>query len=145
MRASEALLKGSKMIRWVMGTQNDLSGGGCALGMMARVHGLERLNFCDDPLFTSVEEYQWMHTASPPLACNCLGSVLLGSGGDFNPRELLESRVAYQLVHLFNYHVMTEKDWTIEQLSKWLDIVDPSPLEKVVVEETQEQEELVAV
>jgi len=29
------------------------------------------------------------------------------------------------IVHLFNYHVMTKKDWTMDQLIDWVRSVEP--------------------
>lgn len=64
------------------------------------------------------------------LPCECKdlivggGMRLLASSG----RESLMSAI----IHLFNYHVMTKKDWTMEKVIDYVASVEPpDPLESV--------------
>lgn len=48
------------------------------------------------------------------------------------------------IVHVFNYHVMTVKDWTLDRLVQWVASVEPAEPEEVVTEPvTERKEELV--
>jgi hypothetical protein len=41
------------------------------------------------------------------------------------------------IVHLFNYHVVTAKDWTIERLADWVRSIEP-PEPNEVAKPTEE-------
>src|SRR5207248_7167494 len=59
------------------------------------------------------------------LPCGCeKGTMIMGSGcgGTFYSGSMV---VVNAIVHLFNYHVMTKKDWTMDQLIDWVRSVEP--------------------
>ncbi|SRR6266566_3868700 len=147
MRASEAMLLGSTIIRPVMGKQNDGRGGGCALGMIAAAHNERYFSLYSFSLVngSSLSQYWWMWDKSGlSLPCDCKEERLMGDSGQWGLRSDMEGCAVLELVHLFNYHVMTRGDWNLERLAEWLDSVDPNFREKVV-EVKQEEVELMEV
>ena len=118
MKASEALRKGSKMVEPVRGMIEDSSGRCCALGMMGKAATGCAHNW-SVPL-------PWGTNRPKCLPCGCHEARIMGSGGACMDRSYVEATVAGTVMHLFNYHVMTEGDWTTDQIADWLDTVDPS-------------------
>ncbi len=125
MRMAQAILLGSTMLKWVRGVI-DSGDGGCALGM-ANAGGVDW------------SSQRWINQhldAQLPCDCDTTKQIMCGGAimGWFDTRWTKLNT----LVHLFNYHVMTTKDWTIEQLCDWVDSVDPAPRE-VPMEATVEE------
>jgi hypothetical protein len=109
MKASEHLLLGSTMVKqWRAGDQS-----GCALGMIQAAGGYEQLA-------------RWINNTPVAVqACDCTEDIVMGPAcQDLDRRDL--RHVGRTIMHVFNYHIMTKKDWTIERLADWLDAVDPT-------------------
>lgn len=128
MKASEALRKGSTMVEPVMGRIEE-GGKCCALGMIGKAATGKSTEWA--------EPAPWIVSTPTKLPCDCHETRLMGGGGLCVEKSTIESRVCNTIVHLFNYHVMTERDWTVGQIADWLDSVDPS--NQVVNNETQKE------
>lgn len=134
MRASEALLLGSVLLKPKGGALFSEPGAGCALGMiLVAEHGLDGLDmfrnrplgYCDLPKWL---EEPLTSAFLPP--CGCWREPLFYPG-------LADHSIAGVIIHLFDFHVMGDKkDWTIEQLADWLRSVEPTE-ELEVAPETQ--------
>ena len=112
MRASTAINLGRSMIRWVAGTRNDGHGSGCALGMAEKAVG-------------HTWDWSWSTSATMSFPCTCnLRAAIMGSGCEWSFHTAPCSAMNI-IVHLFNYHVMTKKDWTMDQLIDWVRSVEP--------------------
>ena len=96
----------------------DKATDGCAWGMVNVAAGNEKWNEIN--LFT--------RRLIVALPCGCMGLIVGGGMQKFesNGRESLSGAV----VHLFNHHVMTIKDWTMDQLIDWLRSVEPADPEE---------------
>jgi hypothetical protein len=135
MKLSDAILLGSTILTPQAGrqysaeTQSD-----CALGMAAIARGcIFRRVFCrfDDPdrRTLGVEGVfgVWV-LQTVPRPCNCCRLWI--------PRKL---RIKDVIAHLFDYHIMAQKDWTLEQLVMWVKKVendfDPPPASRSVFDD----------
>jgi hypothetical protein len=140
MRVAEAIRLGSLVMRPVCGNMNDRMGGGCALGMAFLALG--------KPIGRQIaDEYPWMGEPKSlhdlPCSCSLDKPIMLSGGRYYNPEygpyhAPIGTNVL--VVHLFNYHVCTTKDWTIDRLCEWLDSVDPTPRETESLTEQTEAE-----
>lgn len=120
MRASEALRMGSKMIAPLRGQLlNAEHTAGCALGMIS----IGNQNFS---LLTHCYPWTLLRAEFPCSCCSCRDELVMGSGGMLVTRNTARSNIQEMVVHLFNYHVCTTHDWTIDQIADWLDTVDPT-------------------
>jgi hypothetical protein len=127
MRAAEALLLGSAVLRPVSGIVNNGHGGGCALGMIAKSIGVSPR--------VAYKSYSWFVDKEMALPCGCQA-----------PRNYYN--IGAIIAHLFDAHIMnkgyhmekwTMEKWTMEKLVAWIDEQDPTPREvEVVVEEQKE-------
>ena len=111
MRASEALILGSTILKPLPRTFDDSNGYGCALGMINRALGGNNVN----RIYRTV--FSWM----PGTAV----------GHPLHPMQ--HSNVENTIVSLFDNY-----GWSVTQIADWLETVDPTPRE-VPVEEKQEQ------
>jgi hypothetical protein len=119
MKASEALRKGSKMVEPVRGMIEEYQTGKCcALGMIGKAARGAASRYYED--------FEWMWQRGTKLPCGCTDAMIMGGGALCVDRTSIEARIGATVVHLFNYHVMTEGDWTIDQIADWLDTLDPS-------------------
>ncbi len=110
MRYSTALGLGSVILKWVAGTTNDGHGGGCALGM----------------IYKGGKTATELGQLSAQLPCDCdLSRPIMGSGcGPAWYHGICT--LDHAIIHLFNYHVMTKKDWSMEKLIDWVRSVEPA-------------------
>ncbi|HXM22430.1 MAG TPA: hypothetical protein VN948_14335 [Terriglobales bacterium] len=125
MKLSEAILLGSTVLTAKAGGQR-FSGGqaGCALGMAAIARGCRfgpvSQPFDERDRRTLGAEAVWgewlVHTVTRP--CRCWRFSI--------PREM---RIKDIIAHIFDYHVMTKKNWTLEQLVAWVETVEPKDFE----------------
>jgi len=144
MRLSEAILLGSTVVKPKKGALH-FSGenSGCALGMAVIANG-GTFRRIDSPLPASerrtlnVEEIwgTWLlrHVERP---CDCRVPRVLNhlrrkkSAADVRfplfhlPREM---RIKDVVAHLFDYHVMQKRDWTLDRLTSWLRPLEPDEL-----------------
>ncbi len=127
MRISEAIALGRTLIQPLAGVH--LTGDqtqGCAWGMVQMAAGRDNM--------------QALHIASNriflTLPCGCTGNIIKGGMtlGRSTGREALDIAI----VHLFNDHVMTKKDWSMEKLIDWLATVEPADPEEVQAEPVKE-------
>jgi hypothetical protein len=123
MRFSEAIALGSMSLKPSAGKfLNRDRTEGCAMGMAYVGMGEVAYNKLQDQLFTK-------HRA--PMPCDCVGTVMGGSC-IYGLRVEWVGRVhsvAQIIVHLFNYHVMTVKDWSMDKLIDWVRLVEPAEAE----------------
>ncbi len=135
MRASEALMAGSLVIRPVAGTQWDGHGGGCAVGMILAAVGSNPNSWIEFQ-----HPFAWLrNTAHISLPCEHQYAETLMGGGCRQSYRIHIISFADYIVHLFNYHVKTTVDWTIDRLAQWIDSVDPTEKETTQKEEVHEE------
>lgn len=116
MKLSEAMMIGSVMIKWVAGTRDNEEGGGCALGMADKAVGRN----CSTLYAWSIKPNHYL------LPCDCKGDeLLLGNCMNGFAKPHIESTAQGVITHLFNYHVMTKGDWTLERLVDWVHSIEP--------------------
>ena len=115
MRAAEAMILGSTLIRGVPYTTDDSHGGGCALGMIGAATGRQGGWWMDhSKLWSTIQK----------IPCPCVSAFGLTTpfGGRVVP-------CAGAVAHLYNEHVHGDHTWTLEQLADWVESVDPTPRE----------------
>lgn len=136
MRLSDAIMLGSTAIRWVGGISDDGHGGGCALGMATVAMGK---TYEDGRAAFGKEMAEWLFNSREPvvLPCGCKASELIGSGNNMLRVDTIQQSYAGVLVHLFNFHVMMAKDWTLEQVCDWVRTYEPTEA-KPKIEQAQE-------
>lgn len=122
MRLSEAILLGSTVVAPKAGGQYfSASQSGCALGMAAIARGCEfettRLPVPEQDRRTRGTEGVWGSWVMREVArpCNC-----------WRFRVPHEMRIKDVIAHLFDYHVMIKKNWTLERLAAWVETVEPN-------------------
>lgn len=124
MKLSEAILLGSTVVPAKAGRQLfSESQGGCALGMAAIARGCsfhavsqpvpeeERRTLGAEAVWGS-----WM-LREVVRPCNC-----------WRFRVPHEMRIKDVIAHLFDHHVMTKKNWTLERLAAWVETVEPKEI-----------------
>jgi hypothetical protein len=151
MRLSEAILLGSTVVSPKPGALR-FSGenAGCALGMAVIASGG---SFCrakrqipeTERRMLNVEEIwgAWLlRVVARPCDCRVpltLNRLLLKEVTAYlrRPRSAAlprEMRIKDIVAHLFDYHVMGERDWTLDRLAGWLQALEPrQPAEVSVV------------
>lgn len=122
MRLSEKIALGSLMLRPVPGILNDGHGGGCAFGMAKAADSA----YVDKAWLTEI------HEDVLPCDCGKDKSLVMGGMCTLLPRSWSARDYTNAIVHIFNYHVATKKDWTIDQLCDWVRSVEPDEPEEVV-------------
>lgn len=121
MRLSERIMLGSLILKPMAGIRKSGDGRfGCVFGM------------ADE---TGHEFYKWtneMPEVSVCLPCDCGrdGSAIMGNCCRKYPRSFCTRSYVQAIVHIFNYHVCTAKDWTLEQLVDWVRSVEPAEPEE---------------
>src|SRR5215469_12470673 len=121
MKLSEAILLGSSMLAPRAGRQHFAeTQEGCALGMAAVARGCTF-----GPVRGPVEATErrtlgvegvwgdWV-LRMEKRPCNCWRIYVPG-----------KMRIKDIIAHLFDYHIMEKKKWTLEQLVKWVETVEP--------------------
>jgi hypothetical protein len=121
MRLSDAILLGSTVVAAKPGRQySSESESGCALGMaaIARGCGFERTRqrVPEQDRRTLGTEGVWGSWVMREVArpCNC-----------WRLRVPHEMRIKDIIAHLFDYHVMRKRNWTLERLAAWVETVEP--------------------
>lgn len=143
MRLSEAILLGSTVVTPKAGSLS-FSGenAGCALGMavIARggtFDGAERQFSTTERRTLNVEDIwgAWLlQLVVRPCDCRvplALNRVRLKEITAYmrHPRSAVlprEMRIKDIVAHLFDYHVMEQRDWTLDRLTSWLQPLEPS-------------------
>lgn len=121
MKLSDAILLGSTLLAPQAGRQySGENQSGCALGMAAIARGCT---------FRRVPSVPWQERRTLGVEgvwgtwtldlvrrpCNCLFLIV--------PRKM---RIKDIIAHLFDYHVVRKKNWTLEQLVDWVRTVEPT-------------------
>jgi hypothetical protein len=121
MKLSEAILLGSTVVTAKAGRQLfSESQAGCALGMAAIARGCSfhavSQPIPDEERRTLGAEAVWGTWMLREVArpCNC-----------WRFRVPHEMRIKDVIAHLFDHHVMTKKNWTLERLAVWVETVEP--------------------
>jgi hypothetical protein len=135
MKLSDAILLGSTILTPCAGRMySSETQSGCALGMAAVARGctFRRVfgRFDDrDRRTRGVEKvfgFWLLENVPRPCACSSL----------WVPRKM---RIKDVITHLFDYHVMEQKDWTLVQLVAWVkrieDDFDPPPASRSVLDD----------
>jgi hypothetical protein len=143
MRLSEAILLGSTVVTPKAGALR-FSGenAGCALGMAViasggTFHRAKRQFPVTERRTLNVEEIwgTWLlRLVARPCACRVpftLNRLRLKEITAYlrHPRSAAlppEMRIKDIVAHLFDYHVMEERDWTLDRLSTWLQPLEPA-------------------
>ncbi len=121
MKLSEAILLGSTVLAPQAGRQySSETKAGCALGMAAIANGCTfrpTTQFKQNDRRTLGVEGVWGSWVLTIVGrpCKCWRWVA--------PREM---RIKDIIAHLFDYHVMEKKNWTVEQLVEWVKTVEPN-------------------
>lgn len=121
MRASDALMIGSTMLVPIRGLIVDPTHtGGCALGMIiAGSVGLEAMG-AGNPLPIP----EWMNKTRVTMPCDCWTT------GPFY--SCPEQSAGMVVTHLFDHHVCSRRDWTIEKIADWLRSIEPTEVDNTV-------------
>jgi len=121
MKLSDAILLGSTLLAPQAGKQYSAENqSGCALGMAAIANGCS---------FRRVENVPWQERRTLGVEgvwgtwtlevvrrpCKCFFLIV--------QRKL---RIKEIIAHLFDYHVVNKKNWTLEQLVDWVRTVEPA-------------------
>lgn len=69
----------------------------------------------------------WAATIAVTLPCGCRGMIVKGQMR-VEMSDGIET-VQAAIIHLFNHHVMTEKDWTMDKLVDWVQTIEPPDFE----------------
>ena len=122
MKLSEAILLGSTVVApKARGQYFSESQSGCALGMAAIARGCE---------------YGPKRLAIPTRDRRAVGTEEIW--GDWVMREVVrpcdcwrlrvpyEMRIKDVIAHIFDRHVVTKKNWTLERLAAWVQTVEPA-------------------
>lgn len=127
MKAHEALILGSMMMRPVPYTRSDGRGGGCALGMIGLASG-------GNP-HTFDATYGW-------LAESFVEAYPCGADHSYSKDRgwARADRYASAIAHIFNEHVCGDHTWTIEKLADWIRENDPTIEHEPVAAEAGERE-----
>jgi hypothetical protein len=129
MKLSDAILLGSTVLAAQPGRQYfSENEAGCALGMAAIANGC-RFHTVTGPIplkdrRTLGAEGVWGDWVLIVMArpCHCWRFRV--------PREM---RIKDIIAHLFDYHVVARKNWTLDQLVAWVKTVEPQTVEPRIV------------
>ena len=143
MRLSEAILLGSTVVTPKAGALRFTGeNAGCALGMAViasggTFHGAKRQFPLTERRTLNVEDIwgTWLlRLVARPCACRVpltLNRLRLKEMTAYlrHPRSAAlppEMRIKDIIAHLFDYHVMEERDWTLDRLTTWLQALEPT-------------------
>lgn len=131
MRISDALALGRYLIKPLAGIRLSSDGTqGCAWGMIETAAPSTYGKLLNRGIITSAI-----------LPCDCATPLIIGNGMLRESRSMF-CNLSQIIVHLFNYHVMTRHDWTMDQLIDWVRSVEPPDPEEKVTETAKSEEEV---
>jgi hypothetical protein len=121
MKLSEAILLGSTVLTPKAGQQHysELNAG-CALGMAAVAAG-----YTFRPATEPFDEKDRRTLGTEGVWGSWVLTVVRRPCDCWRLRVPREMRAKDVIAHLFDRHVMVQKDWTIEQLAAWVETVEP--------------------
>jgi SRSO17 transposase len=126
MKISEAMLLGSTMIQPVAGVHLDtFNSAGCAMGMV---------NIAAPSLWKELGHRCRITQVKTPCDCTVGFISRMQRGPVYRANNLMMT-----IVHLFNDHVMTKKDWTLDRLIEWVASVEPADPGETVTERASEE------
>jgi hypothetical protein len=133
MKLSEAILLGSTVLAPRAGGQHfSETQEGCALGMAAIARGCSfhqvTTPFAEKDRRTLGAEGVWgpWMLQEVPRPCDCWRIWMR--------RKM---RIKDVIAHLFDYHVMVKKNWTLERLVAWVETVEPEEPKLEIVRPTR--------
>jgi hypothetical protein len=133
MKLSEAILLGSTVLAPRAGGQHfSETQEGCALGMAAVARGCTfrqvTTPFPENDRRTLGAEGVWGQWMLQKVArpCDCWRIWIR--------RKM---RIKDVIAHLFDYHVMLKKNWTLERLVAWVETVEPQEVRPAIVSAAQ--------
>ena len=121
MKLSEAILLGSTVLAPKAGQQHysELNAG-CALGMAAVANGCTFR-----PATGPYEEKDRRTLGAETVWGNWVLTTVNRPCSCWRLRVPRMMRIKDIIAHLFDYHIMTRKNWTMEQLVAWVETVEP--------------------
>ena len=127
MKISTAMALGRTMIMPLAGVHLSTDQKmGCALGMVQ----IAAPSLWQDTFMRARRTF-----VTTPCTCE------MGHGGGMAWCPILRANFLNEtIIHLFNDHVMTRKDWTMDQLIDWVASVEPRDPEEAVTEHATTQE-----
>jgi len=130
MKISTAIALGRHLIKPRAGVHLNMSSrSGCAWGM---VNVSAPSNYL---------QLLYMARRMPKeLPCECRNEQRAIGGGMLSLPISAFTNFADAIVHLFNDHVMTRKDWTMDQLIDWVAANEPPDPEEAVTEHDSEEQ-----
>jgi hypothetical protein len=121
MRFSEAILLGSTVVTseagWVDFSKTD---SGCALGMAAAAQGCTF-----GPGSNPIAEKDRRTLNSEDVWGNWLLRVVMRPCQCWDFQTPREMRIKDVVAHLFDYHIMERRNWTLDQLVAWVEMWEP--------------------
>src|SRR5258706_15661698 len=121
MRLSEAIVVGSTVLTSKAGGQLfSESQSGCALGMAGVARGCEF-----GPAREPVDARSRRTLGTEAVWGNWVMRIVMRPCDCWRFRVPREMRIKDIIAHLFDYHVMVKKNWTIERLAIWVKTVEP--------------------
>jgi hypothetical protein len=128
MKMSTAMALGSTMMHPIAGVFYT-GHAGCALGMVSQAAPSDWNRL-----------YEMSRKLKVSRPCLCKDDCFVYGSGMMQVRAGEIGHLGHCIVHLFNHHVMTRKDWTMEQLIDWVASVEPpDPEEAEVRKEIHEE------
>lgn len=130
MKISTAIALGRHLIKPLAGIHLTVNGrSGCAWGMVNKAVPEEFVLMSNRAKYTRAT-----------LPCECRnGNEAIGSCMRVQPIYDFNN-LSNIIVHLFNDHVMTKKDWTMDQLIDWVAANEPADPEEQVTERATAEE-----
>ena len=123
MRLSEAILLGSTVVAPKAGGQYfSESKSGCALGMAAIARGCE---YGPNRQAVPLPEQDQRAVGTEGVWGNWVMREVVRPCDCWRFRVPHEMRIKDVIAHLFDYHVMAKKNWTLERLAAWVETVEP--------------------
>ncbi len=121
MNLSEAILLGSTVVTSQAGRLRfSETDSGCALGMAAAANGCTFR-----PASRPVAEKDRRTLNSEDIWGNWLLRVVMRPCGCWDFQVPRAMRIKDVIAHLFDYHIMERRNWTLDQLVAWVEMWEP--------------------
>jgi hypothetical protein len=121
MKLSEAILLGSTVLTPRAGGQHFASNrSGCALGMAAVARGCSF-----GPPTRPFHEQDRRTLGTEGVWGNWVLKIVIRPGDCWRFRVPREMRSKDAITHIFDYHVMMKRNWTLDRLAAWVRTVEP--------------------
>jgi hypothetical protein len=120
MKLSEAIILGSTVLTSKAGGQHFSNQSGCALGMAAVARGCEF-----GPAQGPVDARSRRTLGTEDVWGNWVTRIVMRPCDCWRFRVPREMPIKDIIAHLFDYHVMSKKNWTLERLATWVKTFEP--------------------